>query len=164
MCTKSRFLLLAERVCYWLDQAVYYPHLFKPEVAVNATGSSPKCRTMRYCHPSRSSFDIGTLFNRLVRSPYICNFLMAQAARISPKFPWDYDVSGNPFWDSFGGRAYKLERCFASCYTQDEVSQMTFDNSLNETQKLEFLRSVLQTTLDSNQAPLHDTDYTSGDY
>jgi hypothetical protein len=85
---------------------------------------------------------------------------MAQAARISPKFPWDHNVSGNPFWDFFGDRAYKLERCFMPCYTQNEIAQMNFDDSLNETQKLEYLQNLLQTTLDGDQASLHDANYT----
>ncbi len=86
---------------------------------------------------------------------------MAKEARQSPKFPWDCDVPDDAFWNSLD---YKVGRAFLRCYTESEVSAMTFDPSLSREQKLQYLRETLNNTLiekerDAAPSPLRDVDY-----
>ena len=88
---------------------------------------------------------------------------MSKEARQFPKFPWDYDVPNNAFWNSLD---YKVGRNFFQCYTESEIAEMTFDGSLPTDEKLRFLRSLLHQTLAEKEArasptPFHDVDYKS---
>ncbi|KAK3627171.1 hypothetical protein LTR56_019385 [Elasticomyces elasticus] len=68
----------------------------------------------------------------------------AATARQEPKFPWDCDVPQTAFWDDI---EYNLARDFLQCYTEPELSQMTFDESLSQKEKLEQLREILKTSI-----------------
>ena len=88
---------------------------------------------------------------------------MAEASRQEPRFPWDYDVPDNAFWNSLD---HNVGRAFVSCYTQYEIEQMKFDASLTEEEKLRFLRDTLINTLRQKEnygAPLllRNVDYNS---
>ena len=88
---------------------------------------------------------------------------MAKEARQSPKFPWDFDVPDDEFWNSLN---YKVGRAFLPCYTESEISKMTFDPSLSKEEKLQYLRHNLSNTLDEKEKdaaplPLREVDYQS---
>ena len=90
---------------------------------------------------------------------------MSIAARQSPKFPWDYEVPNNAFWNSLD---YKVGRTFSSVYTEPELSRMSLDASLPLEEKMRLLRDILSSTLatkdnDTYPALLRDVDYRSWD-
>jgi len=70
----------------------------------------------------------------------------SETARQLPKFPWDYDVPSNAFWNSLD---HDIARAFLSCYTESEISQMIFDESLAHEGKLQVLRLIVVQTLDA---------------
>jgi len=86
---------------------------------------------------------------------------MADDARKEPKFPWDYDILNNAFWNSLD---YRIGRNFLQCYTESEISHMTFDESLHFDRKLSYLRTLLDHTFREREeksapTPLHDSNY-----
>jgi tetratricopeptide (TPR) repeat protein len=88
---------------------------------------------------------------------------MAKEARQSPKFPWDCDVPDDDFWKSLD---YKVGRAFLPCYSESEISNMSFDPSLPREEKLQYLRDTLNNTLgqkekDAAPLPVREVDYQS---
>ena len=86
---------------------------------------------------------------------------MAEEARKSPKFSWDYDVPNTPFWNSLD---YRLSRNFLQCYTEAEIAQFDLDETLSVDDKIECLRTLLENTLAEkgtkvSPKSLHDADY-----
>jgi len=86
---------------------------------------------------------------------------MADDARKSPKFPWDYDVPNDAFWSSL---EYGVARNFLQCYNESEISKMHFDETLSGPEKLKCLRQYLDNTFEEREekvapTPLHNADY-----
>ncbi|KAE8452039.1 hypothetical protein EG329_002204 [Mollisiaceae sp. DMI_Dod_QoI] len=86
---------------------------------------------------------------------------MSDDARKEPKFPWDYEVPNDAFWNSL---EYTLARNFLQCYNESEISKMHFDATLPSPEKLKYLRRYLDNTFEEKDkkaapVPLHDADY-----
>jgi hypothetical protein len=86
---------------------------------------------------------------------------MSDDARKPPKFPWDYDIPNEAFWNSL---PYTTARNFLSCYTPSQISNMHFDSTLSLLEKLKFLRQYLNTTFTAKEeevapTPLYEADY-----
>ncbi|KAK4542347.1 hypothetical protein LTR36_006803 [Oleoguttula mirabilis] len=90
---------------------------------------------------------------------------MSSAAAQQPKFPWDYSsIPDTAFWNSLDGQ---VAQTFLSCYSEPEISQLVYIDSLAPTdEKLRHLQSVLTQTLeartrDAAPASLCDIDHAS---
>ncbi|KAK2599609.1 hypothetical protein N8I77_011348 [Diaporthe amygdali] len=66
-----------------------------------------------------------------------------------PKFEWDFDVPDTPFWKDLD---FRVARNFLTCYEPNELENIHFDATLNESQRLHFLLSELQSRLATRQA------------
>ena len=86
---------------------------------------------------------------------------MSKEARQPPEFPWDYDVPNNAFWNSLDN---KVGRNFLQCYTEPEISKMTFDEGLPDEGKLKLLRHILNQTLAEREAQSAPTSFHDADY
>jgi len=91
---------------------------------------------------------------------------MSDDARKQPRFPWDCDVPNNAFWNDL---EYVAGRNFLQCYTEDEIAQIPFDETLPAGEKLKYLGGVLEKTFADKEAktaptPLHDADYKAWEY
>lgn len=91
---------------------------------------------------------------------------MSDDARKQPKFPWDYDVPNNTFWNDL---EYVVGRNFLQCYTEDEIRQMPFDETLPAKEKLKYLGGLLEKTFTEKEkqaapTPLHDANYKAWEY
>ena len=86
---------------------------------------------------------------------------MAKEARQSLKFPYDYDVPNNAFWNSLD---YKVGRNLLQCYNESEIFKMTFDESLLDEEKLKSLRNVLEQTLAEREAKSSPSSFHNADY
>lgn len=86
---------------------------------------------------------------------------MSDDARKSPKFPWDYDIPNDAFWNSV---EYSVARNFLQCYNESDISKMRFDETLSKPEKLHDLHQYLNNTFKEKEeeiapTPLHDADY-----
>ncbi|GAB7336045.1 hypothetical protein MBLNU13_g08860t1 [Cladosporium sp. NU13] len=69
---------------------------------------------------------------------------MASNDSNKPKFEWDYDVPTDGFWTDLD---YRLIKGFLQCYTEPEIAEMKFDETLSTDDKLTFLLKYLDNTL-----------------
>lgn len=67
----------------------------------------------------------------------------------TPKFEWDYDVPNTPFWKDMD---FRVARNFLTCYSAPELENITFDATLSESGRLQFLLSELQSKLNMRKA------------
>ncbi|CZR66255.1 uncharacterized protein PAC_16156 [Phialocephala subalpina] len=86
---------------------------------------------------------------------------MSGDARKHPKFPWDFEVPNDPFWNSL---EYTVARNFLQCYTESEISKMHFDETLSAPEKLSYLRRYLDSSFfrkekEAAPTPFHDANY-----
>ncbi|TVY78359.1 hypothetical protein LSUE1_G007174 [Lachnellula suecica] len=88
---------------------------------------------------------------------------MAADARKKPKFPWDYEVPNTAFWNDL---SYAVGVGFLRCYSDAEISRMTFDERLSTEDKLKYLLETLQTTFSEKEqeaapTPLREADHST---
>ena len=65
------------------------------------------------------------------------------------KFEWDYDVPTDGFWKDLD---YRLIKAFLQCYTEPEIAEMKFDETLSADDKLTFLLKYLDDTLTNKES------------
>ena len=79
------------------------------------------------------------------------------------KFEWDYDVPTDGFWKDLD---YRLIKAFLQCYTEPEIAEIKFDETLSTDDRLTFLLKHLDNTLTNKEnksrletgLPLKDSD------
>ena len=83
------------------------------------------------------------------------------AGTAATKFPWEYPVPDDDFWNSL---EYTTCRNFLECFSEDEIQSKRFDASLSQEEKLQLLLELVQqkhATEDAAASPqtLYDVDF-----
>jgi tetratricopeptide (TPR) repeat protein len=64
-------------------------------------------------------------------------------------FSWEYPLPDNEFWNTLD---FVVGRNFLQCFSEDEIKQMHFDDTLSKRGKLELLLNLLREKLSSQDA------------